>query len=245
LRADQIVAADVSAPRRELFLNELGVRAVERAGDAVRGASLILLSVKPQQMAAVLATLSDEISPNALIVSIAAGISTGFIERSLGPKSNAWRVVRAMPNTPMLVGQGMTAIAPGASATSEDVERVRKLFESAGDAVIVQEAQIDAVTAVSGSGPAYFFFLVEQMIAAGIERGLSPEHARQLASKTALGAATMLMTSGDTPQELRRKVTSPNGTTHAAITRLEEGGAAKLIQDAVKAAAIRSAELGM
>jgi pyrroline-5-carboxylate reductase len=245
LRAEQIVAADVSAQRRHLFSKELGIRAVERAVDAARGASMILLSVKPQQMVAVLATLSEEIDPNALIVSIAAGISSGFIERSLGPKNNAWRVVRTMPNTPMLVGQGMTAVAPGAFATSADVERVKKLFESASDVVVVQEAQIDAVTAVSGSGPAYFFYLVEQMIAAAIELGLSPEQARQMASKTALGAATMLATSPDTPQELRRKVTSPGGTTQAAITHLETGEAAQLVRDAVKAAARRSAELGM
>jgi pyrroline-5-carboxylate reductase len=245
LRPEQIVAADVSPQRRELFHRELGVHVVERAVDAVRGASTVLLSVKPQQMGALLATLVDDIDPSALIVSIAAGISAGFIERSLGARSNAWRVVRTMPNTPMLVGQGMTAVAPGAAATSADVERVKKLFESAGDVVVVQEAQIDAVTAVSGSGPAYFFYLVEQMIAAAVELGLSPEHARQLASKTALGAATMLMTSQDTPQELRRKVTSPNGTTHAAITHLEKAGAAQLVRDAIKAAALRSAELGM
>src|SRR4051812_22031706 len=241
LRAEQIVAADVSPQRRELFHRELGVHVVERAVDAVRGAAVILLSVKPQQMEAVLASLGEVIDPDALIVSIAAGISSGFIERSLGPRNNAWRVVRTMPNTPMLVGQGMTAVAAGASATSADVERVKKLFESASDVVVVTEAQIDAVTAVSGSGPAYFFYLVEQMIAAAIELGLSPEHARQMASKTALGAATMLTTSTDTPQELRRKVTSPGGTTQAAITHLETGGAGQLVRDAVKAAARRSA----
>jgi pyrroline-5-carboxylate reductase len=243
--ADQIVAADVAPQRRALFAEELNVRAVESAPDAVRGARVVLLSVKPQQMKEALAPIGEAIATDALVVSIAAGISTGFIERALGPRSRAWRVVRAMPNTPMLVGQGMTAVAAGAHATPADLAKARSLFESAGAVVEVTEDQIDAVTAVSGSGPAYVFYLVEHMIAAGIELGLSPEHARQLASKTALGAATMLATSADTPQELRRKVTSPGGTTQAAITHLESNGAGQLVRDAVKAAARRSAELGM
>jgi pyrroline-5-carboxylate reductase len=241
----QIVAADVSPRRRELFADELHVRVVEQATDAARGARVLLLSVKPQQMKDALAALGAAVDPAALIVSIAAGISTGFIERSLGPRSAAWRVVRTMPNTPMLVGMGMTAIARGAHASADDLAYARSLFESAGAVVEVDESQIDAVTAVSGSGPAYVFYLVEQMIAAGVELGLSPEASRQLAAQTALGAATMLATSADTPAELRRKVTSPGGTTQAAITHLESGGAGPLMREAVKAAARRSAELGM
>ena len=163
----------------------------------------------------------------------------------IGGGATPLRIVRAMPNTPMLVGEGMVAVARGAHATGDDHTTAKRLFESAATVIEVAEDQIDAVTALSGSGPAYVFYLVEQMIAAGIELGLSPEASRQLASKTALGAATMLATSTDTPQELRRKVTSPGGTTQAAITHLETGNAAKLIQDAVKAAARRSGELGM
>jgi pyrroline-5-carboxylate reductase len=239
----QIAAADPSPQRRELFQHELYIRATEDNADAVRDADIVLLSVKPQTMADVLAGLASSLRDDALIVSIAAGISTGFIERGLGG-GKSWRVVRAMPNTPMLVGEGMVAIASGANATAADLATARKLFESAADVIEVPEDQIDAVTAVSGSGPAYFFFLVEHMTRAGIEMGLSPQHAHQLAAKTALGSAKMLLTSTDTPQELRRKVTSPGGTTHAAITHMESQGMPQTIVEALKAAQRRGRELG-
>jgi pyrroline-5-carboxylate reductase len=144
----------------------------------------------------------------------------------------------------MLVGEGMVALARGAHATAADVAAARSLFESAASVIEVPEDQIDAVTALSGSGPAYFFFLVEHMVRAGVELGLSPEHAHQLATKTALGSAKMLTTSSDTPQELRRKVTSPGGTTHAAITHMESKEMPQTIVDALKAAHRRGRELG-
>jgi pyrroline-5-carboxylate reductase len=149
-----------------------------------------------------------------------------------------------MPNTPMLVGEGMVALARGANATDADVATARALFESAASVIEVPEDQIDAVTALSGSGPAYFFFLVEHMTRAGVEMGLSAAHAHLLATKTALGSAKMLMTSADTPQELRRKVTSPGGTTHAAISHMESAGMPQIIVDALKAAQQRGRELG-
>ena len=244
LRPEQIVAADVSPERRSLFERELKVRAVDQNADAARSARAVLLSVKPQQMADALAGLGTVLSPEALVISIAAGISTSFIERHLGPAAR-WRVIRTMPNTPMLVGAGMTAIAGGPNATADDLARATRIFESAGAVIEVREDQLDAVTAVSGSGPAYFFFLVEQMIRAGVELGLSPEQASLLASRTAFGAGTMLARSTDPPQELRRKVTSPGGTTHAAITHMESAGLPQIVVDAVAAAAKRSRELGM
>jgi len=182
-------------------------------------------------------------SEQTLVVSIAAGISTAFIEKHLGG-GKRWRVVRVMPNTPMLVGEGMSGIARGANASDEDMATVRRLFESAGEVVEVTEDKMNAVTAMSGSGPAYFFLLVEQMIAAGVDMGLSPQHARQLAAKTALGAAKMLATSSDDPAELRRKVTSPGGTTHAAITHMQAQNVPQAIVDAIKAAERRGRELG-
>ena len=243
LRADQIIAADVSPARRELFERELKIQAVEQNADVARQSRVVLLSVKPQTMADALAALAPALGEQTLVVSIAAGISTSFIEKHLGG-GRRWRVVRVMPNTPMLVGEGMSGIARGANASADDMAMVRRMFESAGDVVEVTEDKMNAVTALSGSGPAYFFLLVEQMIAAGVDMGLSPEHARQLAAKTALGAARMLVRSPDAPAELRRKVTSPGGTTHAAITHLQGQNVPQAIVDAIKAAERRGRELG-
>jgi pyrroline-5-carboxylate reductase len=243
-RPEHLIAADVAPARRELFQNELHVRAVESNADAARDARVLLLSVKPYQMADVLGGIGQVIDPaKTLIVSIAAGVRSTSIEQHLGA-GKPWRVVRSMPNTPMLVGEGMVGVAAGRLATPDDLATARRIFEASADVIEVPEEQIDAVTAVSGSGPAYFFYVVEHMVRAGIEMGLTPEHAHLLASKTALGAARMLLTSPDSPQELRRKVTTPNGTTHAAISRMEDGNVGAIIGEAVKAAERRGKELG-
>ena len=238
----QIIAADVSAARRELFSNQLNVRAVESNADAARDAKTLLLSVKPQQMEAALAALGGALRPDALVISIAAGTTTAFIERHLGGAAK-WRVVRAMPNTPMLVGEGMTALAAGAHATPDDLRHARRIFESAGAVIDVGEDLIDAVTAVSGSGPAYFFYLAEHMIEAAQRMGLSPDHARLLVSRTALGAAKMLAESPDAPHELRRKVTSPGGTTEAAIRHMESRQLPDVVREAIFNAERRGREL--
>jgi len=244
LAPGQIIAADVSPARRELFASELGVTAVPTNAEVLQQKPrCLLLSVKPQQMAGVLHELSPELPVDTLIISIAAGISASFIAEHLGSRA-AWHVIRTMPNTPMLVGQGMVAIARGGNATVDDVAQARQLFECAAKVVEVSETLIDAVTAVSGSGPAYVFYLVEQMIQAGVELGLSPQDARTLAVQTVTGAAAMLASSSDSPAELRRKVTSPGGTTQAAITHLDAKGVAPAIIEAMKAAARRSKELG-
>ena len=243
LAANQIVAADVSNDRRAIF-EQLGVKTVAGNADAVRGAKRVLLSVKPQVMKAALEQMAAALAPDVLLISIAAGISSAFIERSLG-SGTRWRVIRTMPNTPMLVGQGMVGLSRGTYATPDDVRDATRLFEAAASVIELPEDQLHAVTAVSGSGPAYFFYLVEQMVVAGTALGLSADQALQLASKTALGAATMLAASADSPAELRRKVTSPNGTTHAAITHMEAAGMTRTIQDALKAADRRSRELGI
>jgi len=244
LRPDQIIAADVAAARRQLFQEQLGIKAVEDNRDAAGQSRTLLLSIKPQQMQAALAGIGEVLSPDALVISIMAGISSAAIERGLGA-GGAWRVIRTMPNTPMLVGEGMVAIAGGAHATPADVASARRLFESAARVVEVPEEKIDAVTAVSGSGPAYFFFLVEQMIRAAVDMGLSADQARTLAIQTAVGAAKMLAASPDSPQELRRNVTSPGGTTQAAIEHMERHNLPQTIVDALKAAERRGKELGM
>ena len=238
----QIIAADVSPARRELFANDIHVHTVDSNEEAARDARVLLLSVKPQQMGQALAGIGAVLDPGALVISIAAGITTAFIEKHLGA-GRKWRVVRAMPNTPMLVGEGMTAIARGASATADDLAAARRIFESAGAVVEVDEGKLDAVTALSGSGPAYVFYLAEYMIAAGVEMGFSPEEARLLATKTVLGAAKMLSTSYDTPRELRGKVTSPGGTTQAAVTHLDAARVGPAVVQAIRAAEFRSREL--
>ncbi|MDB5294452.1 MAG: pyrroline-5-carboxylate reductase, partial [Phycisphaerales bacterium] len=244
LTPDQLVAADVSADRRAVFAGQLGVRAVESNAEAVRGAKRVLLSTKPQTMRAALDGLADALPQDAVLISIAAGISSTFIEQALGRGVN-WRVIRTMPNTPMLVGQGVVGLSRGTHASAADAADARRLFEAAASVIEVPEDQLHAVTAVSGSGPAYFFLLVEQMVKAGVELGLSPAHARELAARTALGAGAMLTGSTDDPAELRRKVTSPNGTTHAAIVHMEQAGVPAAIAEAVKAADRRSRELGV
>lgn len=242
-KADQMIAADVAEPRRKLFTDDLKIKAVETNAEVARQANTLLLSVKPYQIEDVLGGIGAALRPETLVISIAAGVRAASIEKFLG-QGRPWRVVRSMPNTPMLVGEGMVAIAPGRHATAADLAAARRIFEASADVIDVEENQIDAVTAVSGSGPAYFFYVVEHMIRAGVELGLTAEQAHRLASKTALGSAKMLLSGGDSPQELRRKVTTPNGTTHAAITRMEEGGVGRIIADAVKAAERRSKELG-
>ncbi|MDB5173957.1 MAG: proC [Phycisphaerales bacterium] len=239
----QIIASDVSPQRRELFDQELKVRAVEENAEVARQSKVLLLSVKPQQMQAALAGIGAVADADTLVISIAAGIGSHYIEQHLGA-GRAWRVIRTMPNTPMLVGEGMVGLARGAQATAQDVAIARRIFESAATVIEVAEEKIDAVTALSGSGPAYFFYLVENMVKAGVAMGLTPEQSHQLATRTALGAAKMLTTSADSPQELRRKVTSPGGTTHAAITHLDGQNVGPAIVDAVLAAERRGKELG-
>jgi pyrroline-5-carboxylate reductase len=240
--ADQIIVADVSPQRRDVFQSQLKVTAIEDNRAVAAQSRRLLLSVKPQQMGSVLAGLAGAMNAQSLIISIAAAVTTRFIENSLG-ESTAWRVVRAMPNTPMLLGAGAAAICPGKHATAADLADTRAIFESAAVVIETTEDKMDAVTALSGSGPAYFFYLTEQLVKAGIELGLPPEDARLLAARTALGAARMLCESNDSAAELRRKVTSPGGTTEAAVARLDAAGWAAAMVEAVKAATKRSGEL--
>jgi pyrroline-5-carboxylate reductase len=240
--AERIIVSDVSPERRNLFQSQLNVAGTGDNAAVARQSRMLLLSVKPQQMAAALSVLSAAANENLLIISIAAGITTAFIEKNLGG-GKSWRVVRAMPNTPMLVGQGAAAICPGAHATAADLAEARGIFESAAVVIQTTEDKMDAVTAVSGSGPAYFFYLAEKLIEAGTQLGLSPEEAKTLAAQTALGAARMLVESSQEPAVLRRNVTSPGGTTEAAIAQLDAAGWPTAVIEAVKAAARRSKEL--
>jgi pyrroline-5-carboxylate reductase len=207
----------------------------------VKRAATLLIAVKPQDIDTLLAEIAPAIEARHLVVSVAAGVTTAHIEKAL-PEGIA--VVRCMPNTPALVDQAMTAVAGGVHAGDEHLAVAESLLGSVGRVVRVPEHQLDAVTALSGSGPAYFFYLVEAMIDAGILLGLPRALAAELIVQTAVGAATMLRDSGEHPVQLREAVTSPGGTTIAAIRELEVHGVRAAFLAAIEAAANRSRELG-
>lgn len=241
LAADRMVAADPSDDRRRLFRDELGIAADIENAAVVDAAPVVLVAVKPQQFDAALAAVGGRFGPEKLVVSICAGISTKHIEEIL---ATGTRVVRAMPNTPMLVGRGMVAICGGKGATNADLETAERLLGAAAACIRVPEDLMDAVTAVSGSGPAYFFYLTELLAEAGVGVGLSADDARLLARTTFEGAAKLLAESGEEAADLRRKVTSPGGTTEAAIRTFDVLGLKKTVAEAVKAARDRGRELG-
>lgn len=217
-----------------------GVRAVS-TDEAADTANVLVVAVKPQDIEPLLVDLATRITPSTLVVSLAAGLPTALYERHL---PDGVPVVRVMPNTALLVGEAMSAISPGRHATDEHLAFVAELLGTVGKVVRVPETQQDAVTALSGSGPAYFFFLVEAMIDAGILLGLPRAVSTDLIIQSAVGAATMLRESGEHPVALREAVTSPGGTTIAAIRELENHGVRAAMLSAIEAAAIRSAELG-
>lgn len=240
---DRIIAADPVEARRAVFAS-IGTHVTDNTAD-LADARVLLLATKPQTLPAALQSLRDRLPPDTLVISIAAGVSCAKIEQQLSTDpALPPRVVRSMPNTPMLVGAGAVAIAPGQRASSDDLQTARKLFETSAVVVEVKEELIDAVTALSGSGPAYVFYLVEQMTRAGIELGLSDTDAALLARRTAYGAGLMLEQSPEPADELRRRVTSPGGTTQAAIESLDRARWADITRSAIHAAQQRGRELG-
>jgi pyrroline-5-carboxylate reductase len=239
--ADRIIAADPDEGRLSALEADLEIRVTSDNAEAVKEATVVVLSIKPQVFPQVLPGLSPALRPEALLVSIAAGISTRIIERAFPAGS---RVVRTMPNTPALVGAGASAIAAGSHATEEDLELAEALFRSVGISVRVPEEQIDAVTGLSGSGPAYVFAMIEALRDAGAREGLPEETALQLASQTVFGAARLLLDEKEPPEVLRDRVTSPGGTTRAGLDALADAGFADAIFGAVRAATRRSVELG-
>jgi pyrroline-5-carboxylate reductase len=237
---DDIVISEKHPERAEYLAEKYGVQ-VHPAPDAVKLASTVLLAVKPQDIDGLLAEIGSAVGPQQLVVSVAAGIPTRRIERAL---PDGVPVVRCMPNTPALVDEAMTAVAAGAHADDEHLRTAESLLAAVGKVVRVPESQLDAVTALSGSGPAYFFYLVEAMIDAGILLGLPRALAADLIVQTAIGSAVMLRDSGEHPVQLREAVTSPGGTTISAIRELEVHGVRAALLAAIEAAAIRSRELG-
>jgi len=236
-----LIASDLKEDRRKYFSENLGVETTNDNREVLGRSDICVFAVKPQDMPGLLAILSPA-APDKLFISICAGVTTHYIEKTL---SGTPRVVRAMPNTPMLVQSGVAAVSRGRWADDEDLSAARAIFAASATVVEVEESAMDAVTAVSGSGPAYFFYLVEAMVEAGVKLGLPEEAALLLAQQTCLGAGRLLISSEDEPSELRRKVTSPGGTTFAAITKLQEANVKEALISAIEAAAARSKELGM
>jgi pyrroline-5-carboxylate reductase len=235
----ELVFTERHPERRTILASRYDVRGVTTA-DAAGLADTLLVAVKPQEMTALLDELRPTVTPGHLVISIAAGIPTSFIAQRL---ADGVPVVRVMSNTPALVDEAMSAVSAGAHASEEHLERTEKLLRSVGKVVRVPEEQLDAVTALSGSGPAYFFYLVEAMIDAGILLGLPRAIAADLIVQTAIGAAVMLRDSGEHPVQLREAVTSPGGTTIAAIRELEKHGVRAALLAALEAARDRSREL--
>ncbi|MDX6281203.1 MAG: pyrroline-5-carboxylate reductase [Kribbellaceae bacterium] len=238
--ADDIVVSERADDRAAYLKDRYGVSSVP-APEAAAHAEVVLIAVKPQDIGSLLGDLAGHLTSNHLVVSVAAGIPTAYIERILGADVP---VVRVMPNTPALVDEAMSAISAGAHAREEHLAETEAILSPVGKVLRLPEYQQDAVTALSGSGPAYFFFLVEAMIDAGILLGLPRTVAADLIVQTALGAATMLRDSGEHPVQLREAVTSPGGTTIAAIRELERHGVRAALIDAIEAASDRSKQLG-
>lgn len=241
ISAEQIILCDPSPSRRAFFDSELAVKSIDNAAGVARASDMLLLSVKPQSMPAVLDSIRGQVNEQTIVVSIAAGVTTKAIEGSLGASEP--KVIRAMPNTPLTIGAGATAIASGSFSSADDLKKARTLFEASSLVFEVREDQLDAVTALSGSGPAYIFFLVEIMADAGVKLGLQKEIAEQLARQTAYGASLMLQQSTESPAVLRKRVTSPGGTTQAAIQSMEADNVDVAITRALIKARDRGREL--
>jgi pyrroline-5-carboxylate reductase len=237
--AQDLVFTERHPDRATSLTEQYAVESVTVAQAAER-ADTLLVAVKPQEIVALLDELAPVATAKNLVISIAAGIPTTTIEARL---ADDVPVVRVMSNTPVFVDQAMSAVSPGSHATEEHLERTEALLRPVGKVIRVPENQLDAVTALSGSGPAYFFFLVEAMIDAGILLGLPRAVAAELIVQTAVGSATMLRDSGEHPVQLREAVTSPGGTTISAIRKLEDHGVRAALLAALEAARDRSREL--
>jgi len=238
---DRILAVDPVAERRELLAQQYGIE-VAADGDGLAGCRIIILAVKPQIMGRVLAANLQNFQAEQLVVSIAAGISLDYLEACLGERG--CRLIRVMPNTPALVLEGASALCGGPRVENDDLETARAIFEAVGTCVVLSEAEIDAVTGLSGSGPAYVYSFIEALIDGGVKVGLSRPVAEKLALQTVLGSVRLAQATGEHPALLRAMVTSPGGTTIAGLHELERAGFTGIVMDAVEAATLRSRELG-
>jgi len=243
---DNVSVSTKSTASAERLADELGVLsfAMENGEDAnqmaVAGADVVVIAVKPAYVIETLSDIADSLDDDALVISVAAGITTKAMEETLPDDVS---VVRAMPNTPAIVGSAVTGISAGSRADKGAIETAVQLFKTVGTSIVLDEAKIDALSTISGSGPAYVFYLIEQLTAVAKKMGFSDAEAATLVNETFLGSAQLLIESGKSPQELRKQVTSPNGTTEKAIAVMSEADLEKMFTEATTAALARAKEL--
>jgi pyrroline-5-carboxylate reductase len=241
VKPSSIIASAPRPERRAQLVSDYQIVATADNGEVASNAHILVLAIKPQLFARVLREVSSQVRPDALVISIAAGIDTATIETALPA---GVRVVRAMPNTPALVAAGATAISSGSRANDDDLAAAKAIFDAVGITVILEEGQLDAVTGLSGSGPAYIFLILEALADAGVKVGLSRRNAQRLAAQTVMGSAKMLLDTDEHPGRLKDMVTSPGGTAIAGLHTLEQGGLRTTLINAVETATKRARELG-
>ena len=244
--AEKVTITTKSVESAQKLADELGVNAISLEAqstanqDAVQDADVVLVAVKPAYVVEVLNEAADKLNQNVLVISVAAGITTASMEAVL-PSTVA--VVRSMPNTPAIVGRAVTGISTGSRVSEDQLENALELFETVGRVVVLPESQIDALSTISGSGPAYVFYLIEQLTEAAQNMGFGEDIAAMLVEETFAGATELLSASGQSPTELRKQVTSPNGTTMQAVAVMEQAELAKIFTKATEAALARAKEI--
>ncbi len=241
LAPSAIVASDVKAERLTQLHTAHGIVTTADNHELVRKCDVIVLSVKPQVIDKVLSAISPDVTKNKLVISVAAGVPIAVIEARLAAGT---RVVRTMPNTPAIALAGATAIAAGTNATEADLDTARAMFKAVGEVVTLDEVLLDAVTGLSGSGPAYVMLMIEALADGGVKVGLHRDTALLLAAQTVYGSAKLLLETGEHPGRLKDQVTSPGGTAIAGLHTLESGGLRRTLIDAVEAATLRAQALG-
>ena len=239
-KPEDIIISDINKEKLKIKNEKLKVKAAEDNGQAIKEAEVIILAVKPKDIEGLLAEIKDSLEPKKLVISIAAGITTSYIEKILKKEIP---VIRVMPNTPVAVKEGASAFSIGKYVSQEQEKIAESIFGAVGKAVKVEENLMDAVTALSGSGPAYIFYIITSLIEAAVSLGLDKKTATTLATQTVLGSAKLLQETGEEPAALKEKVASKGGTTEAALLVLDEGKLKEILDKALKAAAKRAKEL--
>jgi pyrroline-5-carboxylate reductase len=245
--ADSITASTATTQSAKALTEKFSIKtfALETSAsanaDAAKDADILLIAVKPAKVLETLEQIKDSVKDGSLVISVAAGVTTESMEQAIGSKAS---VIRAMPNTPSIVGHGVTGIAKGKSANDAQLELAKELFNTVGQVLIVEEDKINALSTISGSGPAYVFYFAEKLMNAAKKMGFSEKEANLMVRSTFLGSATLLAASSDSPETLRAQVTSPNGTTMQATARFDEADLERVFIEATEAALARAIELG-
>lgn len=244
---ENITASTATAASAKALTEKFSIKAFNHEtnssanAQAVAGADILLLAVKPAKVIETLQEVSGAVKDGVLVISVAAGITTSAMEQAIGPKAS---VIRAMPNTPSIVGHGVTGIAKGESANDAQLATAKELFETVGQVLVVDEDRINALSTISGSGPAYVFYFAEKLMTAAKNLGFSEKEANLMVRSTFLGSATLLAAYSESPETLRAQVTSPNGTTMQATAKFDEANLEKVFIEATEAALARAIELG-